>query len=140
MSQATQSIGDFVRGVHVDRSFTPSHIKEIQRTVIDRYRRECPDQNVDEVFATLSRMNPALFNDHVRADQSQVVNPRLTKLPGASDQQNQDAAERSALGALITLHTRSYPTSDWNEMFATLAKKHADMFSDPNFYPPNSDI
>jgi hypothetical protein len=140
MTQSTESVYDFVRGVRLSARPTPTERMQKQRTAIDAYKRAFPNETSDEVFAALSRINPQLFADGVRADQAAVVVPRLMKLPGASDSDNQDAAERSALAALVALHTRSYPTKDWNQMFADLGRKHPDVFNDQALVGPAGDI
>lgn len=142
MSQTTQSIGDYVRGVVVSASASPTERTEKQRTVIREYRRVYPDKTLDEVFADLSRINRDLFSDgdHVQGAMTQVIKPRLMKLPGASDQQNAAAAEKLAIRALVALHTKSYPTASWNQMFEDLGKKHPDVFNDPSLITPEDDI
>lgn len=140
MSQTVQSVEAYARGVVLSANPTSTERMQKQRTVIDRYRREYPNMEVSEVFANLSRINPSLFSDGVQADQSAAVVPRLMKLPGAGDSQNEAAAERSALQALIALHTKRYATASWNQMFEDLGKKYPDLFNDPVLIGPAGDI
>jgi hypothetical protein len=63
MSQTTESIGDYVRGVRLSAGATRDERTEKQKTVIREYRRVYPDKTVDEVFASLSQINPEFFKD-----------------------------------------------------------------------------
>jgi hypothetical protein len=98
----------------------------------------------DEVFSVLASLNPELFRDEgdeVQADQAAVVRPRLVKLPGATDKENDDEAERICQQqALIGLFKKRNPNATVDQIFSDLYRRHPDLFNDPDLIAPNDDI
>jgi hypothetical protein len=73
--------------------------------------------------------------------QADVVRPRLMKLPGATDEENEKEEQRYAQQkVLIAKYKKENPDASVNRMFEDLGAQFPNLFTDHAFIGPQDDI